>query len=197
MNTLIVTEYRINVWKNSYYVKSNLFTIIKRYAASFGKISIISRTESKEITDRDFNITEYVDSVISVDLPRSLLYFNYPVICDAVSRADLVIGRFDSIVSCRAASAAKKMGKPFYAELMADAWDGYWNHGLIGKVLAPYMFFETKRAVKKAKYALYVTEKYLQKRYPCPGKSINASNVKIDSVLEESLKHRIDKIKGE
>ena len=53
-----------------------------------------------------------------------------------------------------------------------------------------------KRAVGNAQYALYVTERFLQGKYPCHGLSINASNVKIQQVSDNVLDARIKRIKN-
>lgn len=69
----------------------------------------------------------------------------------------------------------------------------FWNYSLKGKFLAPFLFFAQKRLIKQAKYVIYVTNQFLQRRYPTNGKSINASNVELlsmqESVLNNRLKH--------
>lgn len=48
------------------------------------------------------------------------------------------------------------------------------------KILTPVEAFKLRHAMKQSQYSLYVTEKFLQSRYPSPNKSISASNVEID-----------------
>lgn len=197
MNVFIATEYRIIECRGHLYVYEKLATILKRYYTHFGKLTICTRVyKSGNIDTKLIDVSEFIEKVISVTLWRTFLYLETRAMAKAIKDCDLVIGRFDSIVSCRAALLAKKYNKPFLAELMADAWDGYWNHGTLGKILAPYMFFATKKAVAKADYAIYVTDEFLQRRYPCKGESINASNVNITTMDAECLDKRIEKIKA-
>ena len=79
-------------------------------------------------------------------------------------------------------------------ELVGCAWDSFWNHGLAGKILAPYLFMRTKREVKRAPFVVYVTSEFLQKRYPTRGVNTNISNVKLNKQNPEDLARRIEKI---
>lgn len=56
------------------------------------------------------------------------------------------------------------------------------------------MEYEVKKIVKKASFAIYVTEKWLQNRYPTEGKSTHASNVILKEVDENVLVKRLKKI---
>ena len=78
---------------------------------------------------------------------------------------------------------------------MGCAWDAYWNHGLVGKMAAPYVFAKMKQTVYHADYALYVTNEFLQKRYPCKNSSVAASNVQLVEVSDDVLSKRIERIK--
>ncbi|WP_206214670.1 glycosyltransferase family 4 protein [Adlercreutzia sp. ZJ242] len=99
------------------------------------------------------------------------------------------------MIAYRAARLSFKRDVPVLVEAMGCAWDAYWNHGLYGKIVAPYMYFEMKYIVSKARYVLYVTERFLQERYPCSGKSCHASNVDIKINNDLVLKDRLKKLK--
>ena len=194
MKIMIATEYRINCVHGKYYVYGKLYSILKRYYNAFGPILLCSRVVNAPLDNKCYDITEMVFKVEPLKLADTFFQLNKGVLEHDVKECDLIIGRFDSIVSCRVSSIARKMSKPFLAEIMADAWDGYWNHGIVGKLLAPYMFYATKKAILNADYAVYVTKNYLQRRYPCKNKSINASNVFISQPDERILDLRLKKI---
>ena len=198
MTLFLATEYRLVLSNNRYYAYSKFATILKRYYNNFGEIVICTRINTvTSVSDEKLqDITSCISKVIPISLLKTLLHLENRRILENMAKCDLVVGRFDSIVSCRAASCAKKLKKPFLAELMADAWDGYWNHGLLGKIIAPYMFYATKAAVKNANYALYVTREFLQKRYPCAGYTTNVSNVLITGMNDEDVKKRYKKIES-
>ena len=80
-------------------------------------------------------------------------------------------------------------------EVGGCSWDSYFNHSLTGKLIAPYMYFSQKISVKYASYATYVTEKWLQKRYPTKGVSINASNVYLDEFNNSVIDARLQRYK--
>ena len=105
-----------------------------------------------------------------------------------------MIGRLPSIIGYRAFDCAHRMNKKYMSECMGDAWDSYWNHDFFGKLIAGYMFIKMKSVVKKSDYALYVTENFLQSRYPNANQTIHASNVVIKEVSDEVLKNRIEKV---
>lgn len=115
-----------------------------------------------------------------------------------ISSVDIVIVRLPSILGSMAFYEAKKLNKNCIVEVVGCAWDALMNYGkdLKGKILAPYMFFRTKRIVKNAKNVIYVTEKFLQKRYPTKGNNIGCSNVNLEKVDEKILEERIQKIKN-
>ena len=90
---------------------------------------------------------------------------------------------------------AKKYGKPYLIVVCGCPWDALWNYDWRGKILAPKAYFTLKRIMKDAPYSIYVTDEFLQKRYPTNGKSIGCSNVNISTGMEGVLEKRLDKIK--
>ncbi|MBQ9375900.1 MAG: glycosyltransferase family 4 protein, partial [Ruminococcus sp.] len=70
----------------------------------------------------------------------------------------------------------------------------YWNHGMLGKLVAPYMYYKTRSIIGKADYVYYVTTKFLQKRYPTKGKTVCCSNVVLEKVDDSVLYKRLEKI---
>jgi glycosyltransferase involved in cell wall biosynthesis len=113
-----------------------------------------------------------------------------------IDQADCVIVRLPSPLGNLACDICRKKNKKYAIEMVACAWDGYRHHGhWAGKIVAPYMFLQTKKQCKKANRVLYVTSQFLQKRYPTKGISTNASNVMINESSNDVLVNRINKIK--
>jgi len=111
-----------------------------------------------------------------------------------MQNCDYLIIRLPSHVGNLAIQMARKMNKPYLVEVVACPWDAFWNHSLKGKLVAPFMYFATKKRVKNAPYSIYVTNEFLQKRYPTKGKSVNCSNVALKEFDDNILKARLDKI---
>ena len=112
---------------------------------------------------------------------------------DAINKVDLVFIR-GGIIAALASRICRKAGKPYLAEAAGCAWDEYWNHSYIGKIIAPYMEYQSKKTILDARYVVYVTEKWLQNRYPTNGESTYASNVILQDIDEDSLYRRLEKI---
>lgn len=87
--------------------------------------------------------------------------------------------------------------KPYLMEVINCIWDSYWNHGIIGKIVAFPNYVLQRQAIKKAPYSLYVTEKFLQNRYPSNGKSEGVSDVFLSNdISDEILLQRQERIEN-
>ncbi|WP_300954422.1 glycosyltransferase, partial [uncultured Clostridium sp.] len=114
---------------------------------------------------------------------------------EVVREADCCIIRLPSIIGFLAVEECIRQNKPWAAEVVACCWDSLWNYGNIkGKVLAPIMYALNRKYIKKAKNAIYVTDNFLQKRYPCNGKTAVASNVCISMPKQSVLENRFKRI---
>jgi glycosyltransferase involved in cell wall biosynthesis len=100
-----------------------------------------------------------------------------------INKTDIVIIRLPSEVGYIAADYLEARSIPYGIELVGDPWDALWYHG---SPLGKFRAFSSKRKVKKHMYKshnnIYVTNRYLQKKYPSSGNSFVASNVVIEKV---------------
>jgi glycosyltransferase involved in cell wall biosynthesis len=196
MKTVMATDVTLFVCGERYFYASQVSTILKRYYEYFGKLTICGRTiQTDEVPCSHEEVTDMIDGVLSVQSLGKILVGSYDKkIRRLIYNSDFVICRCPGIIAQRVANIAKKVGKPYFAECMGCAWDAYWNHGLVGKAIAGYMFLNMRRAVYHANYALYVTSEFLQKRYPCKNESVHASNVLIECADEAVLQKRQKRI---
>lgn len=197
MSVFVATDIRLTCCDGRLYVVDAVSTIFRRYVDNFGKLVVCCRLVQSDDPEKKEDVTDLIEEVIPVGgLVSAFTGKAKRKIKLKMRDCDLVIGRFHSIFGCLAADCAKSLGKPFFAEVMGDAWDGYWNHGITGKLIAPFIFLKTKQAIKNADYALYVTSEFLQKRYPCKNPSVGVSNVRIESVDPQVLEQRLEKIRN-
>lgn len=112
-----------------------------------------------------------------------------------VKECDGVIAR-SSTLGFMAAKAAEKFKKECLIEVVGCIWDALWNHSFKGKIIAPFMFILYKYWISKAKFVIYVSNEFLQKRYPCKGYTIGCSDVVIPSVSESIIEKRLNKIEN-
>lgn len=108
-----------------------------------------------------------------------------------------VIVRVPSSSGTIAADYCHKIGKPFLAEAIGCPWDSLWNHSLKGKIMAPSAWECFRRVMRNAPYSVYVTNEFLQRRYPTRGVTAAISDVELrpmePSVLQARLAHIRDR----
>ena len=198
MKVLIATDITVFVKNNHIYAQSKHSIILKRYYENFGRIILCSRFKRlDENPDKLNDITSFIDSFIRFSSLNSLFTKKYRrQLCDTIKIIDLVVCRCPGLVSFYCFDIARKYKKPILSEAMGCAWDAYWNHGFVGKVLAPFMFIKMKKVIKDSDYATYVTNQFLQKRYPRSKSFISASNVLLNdfsqSIIDNKVNHYLN-----
>lgn len=118
------------------------------------------------------------------------------IIHSHIEKADRLIVRLPSLIGYMSIRAAIRMKKPYLVELVACPWDDYGNHSLKGRLFAPLAYAINRKYIKKASYVLYVTNNYLQKRYPTKGNSIGCSDVALTTYSDDIISRRLAKIEN-
>ena len=108
-----------------------------------------------------------------------------------------VIVRVPSSSGTIAADYCHKIGKPFLAEAIGCPWDSLWNHSLKGKVMAPFSWENFRRVMRNAPYSVYVTNEFLQHRYPTKGITAAISDVELRPMEQSVLDARISHIRNQ
>lgn len=198
MNGLFVYDGPISKIKNEYYGVALNNEMFQRYKKLVDELKIAVLVKERE---------EIADKLSVIDIPFITEIIKLPnrkfkninkakqTLEDSIKNADIIIIRLPSLYGNYAANVARKLKKPYIVELVASPWGTLWGHSLKGKIVAPYMWYITRKNVKKAKYLMYVTAKYLQKYYPNRFKSIGLSDVQLKENEEEILKNRMKKNK--
>lgn len=112
----------------------------------------------------------------------------------AVRRADVVVARIPSLTSRLAVRWARKLGKPYMIECVACNWDALWNHHWKAKLSAPWYFLMQRVVVWESPYVVYVTEEFLQRRYPTQGRQVAISDVQLQPTSDAVLDRRLERI---
>ncbi|KYG30596.1 glycosyltransferase family 4 protein [Alkalihalobacillus trypoxylicola] len=197
-----------HVFKES--LDGNLYTagsfnneVWKRYLNHFDEIIVAARLDSKKVEaiNKYNNFDLHQTSFLPIpSLSGPIAQFKnkseaIEKIKKALIESDALIARLPSEIGNLSIGIAQEMGKPFAVEVVACVWDALWNYGkLQAKIYAPIAFNKMKRAIYNAPYAIYVTNDFLQERYPCSGKIENVSNVEIKDVMEASLEKRLESL---
>ena len=186
--------------KDAYYTSGSLNNILfQRYIDLFGEVSVFATVrparrnddglvnEHSKVTNVRLSLVEKRNNLFHIFKSRHKLK-------TLISEHDCVIVRMPSIYSIFATRYARMFEKPYLIELVGCPWDALWNHGWKGKMFAPVMWFATRLMVKRASYVVYVTDDFLQQRYPCDGEVIGCSDVALLSFDETVLQRRLQKI---
>ena len=173
--------------------------LYERYSYIASDITFMMRTKPVS-GERKFTLVPH--SIRVVDVPNFKSPSRYlsnkriaqGIVREEIQNTDFVILRSQSSIAQLALPYIKEFKKPYIIECVGCTWDSYWNHGLLGKAIAPYMFLKTRNAIKNAGYVYYVTNEFLQKRYPTKGKTVSCSNVVLDPLNESTLSNRLNRI---
>jgi glycosyltransferase involved in cell wall biosynthesis len=177
--------------------------VLQRYTNVFEEVIILSR---QKILEDNYNNLTLASSprVRFVEIPnfkkiKNLYLINMAkkIIQNELKGANALIARLPSSIGNLAVKEAEKKGVPHLLEVVACPWNSLWNHGKVGKIIAPIAYAKMKSYVKKAPYVLYVTNNFLQRRYPTNGLSTNCSNVNLKKIEVKSLTDRINKIEND
>ena len=194
----------INVNDEEMYSIDFGYEVWKRYLNVFDKITVCTRQENKE----NINLKKYkkssgdnVEFKLNKDYKSPLQFYKQDKkvknhVKKIVEENDACIVRLPSTMGILAAQECIKQNKPWAVEVVGCCWDSLWNYGNIqGKIAAPIMYLLTRYYTKKSSYVIYVSNEFLQKRYPNNNFTMGISDVNIESIEQNVLERRLDKIK--
>lgn len=189
--------------KNNYYGNALNDDVFKRYEYIANEISTCIRVRpiaDYEKTDRlkKINTSKYkVIECPNISSGKGFLFNKKKlrnVLYREIMQSDIIIIRLPSFIGNEAVTICNKLNKKYLIELVGCPLDSLGNCRIKGKIIAPYMYIKTKINVKNAPWVLYVTNSFLQKRYPSKGNQIACSDVVLNENNAEILKKRIEKI---
>ena len=186
--------------KNNYWGQTLTYDFFQqRYLPIFDEMIISTRVKNKDKSNnKGYKITNGENVTVLpityyMDIPDAIKNRNKIIseINKIVANVDCLIVRMPSVLGMFAIHSANKYNKKVIVEMVACAWDGYMNHARIGgKVLAPIMYLLTKKYIKKSQYVIYVTNEFLQRRYPNSHNNIGCSDVVIEDVDETYINNK-------
>lgn len=194
MKILLVTAQVIEDTGSTYRCTTNLFDILKRFRY-LGDIYICSEKfnghNSHTKIEKDLDgIIKYGNITFLKKDYIKMSSANKALIEPLAANSDLLISYGSSLDLLK---IARKHDKKFMSFVVSCAWDAYWNHGWKGKLIAPYKFIRSRYTIKHSDYVLYVSNQFLQNRYPTYAKyQAGCSNVKINPMDDATLTKRIE-----
>lgn len=199
MKLAFIFDTRFIKYDGDYYCTNlSIELLSRRYLTVFDEMVIVGRC--KEVSESPVgkyvkaNNEKITFNCIPDEIPiNRIINFkkNSKHIESIINECDAIICR-----GWRGSFISKKMEKNYLIEVVNCAWDSYWNHGILGKVVAPIIYLLRRCSTYSAPYVLYVTQKFLQKRYPTKGRSAAISDVRLDEFDDVVLANRIKKIES-
>lgn len=164
--------------ENDVYVESVFdYSFYSRYLSAFEDVYAIVRAEKVDYPPQGSKKASGAN-VHFLCLPPSKgvkqFLFNYcenrRLIKRYLQEFECAIFRVPGVVSNMVMSIFGGMGKSYAIEVVVDPWE-YFAKGTIQGITRPFVrrkwTRDLRRACKKARGVSYVTEKYLQQKYPC------------------------------
>ncbi len=175
----------------------------RRFLPYFEHVTVVGRKKKlgeNETGVLDVSSGRNVEHVLLPNIHSPLKRFTksgrmYKKIKDQVERADAVVIRGPVDFGMMAARAARACGKPYAIEMCGCAYDrAFYKSDMVGKLYAPFKYRRAQKMVMHADAVMYVTENFLQARYPTNGLEDYASNVEISMPPDHVLENRMARI---
>ena len=170
------------------------YAFFKQYLSHFSQITVIARGEEVDavgemtLSEGDGVSFIFLESVASLKSFMGLRKKHSQTIEELIERHDVVIVRVPSEFGLMGASAAHKLEKPCIVEVVGSAWDVMWYYGgWKAKLYAPFFFRRVKQCIARAPFVSYVTQAFLQEKYP-PSSALETatiSDVRLPEMGEE------------
>jgi glycosyltransferase involved in cell wall biosynthesis len=188
--TLSKGQYHNSVWQR-YLDHFESLTVVGREGGTFyGDIKALNTASRDNVS---FDLMPDTNSLSGIVLKRKKVKESIRLL---VADHDIIILRGISEIGSLAYKEAKRQGKFIAMEMVACAWDELWYHGSIkAKLYAPYRFLKGRMMAKNADAIIYVSQKFLQNRYPSNASiQAAASNVQIDANSMENYTNTNNKL---
>jgi len=205
MNILFVTDNIFLTKAGKVYSNELPYVILKRYVKVFSKVTVLARAcEAEEVNSLPLASGEGIEFIFLESISTLKSFFGLrrhhtKYVKDLLSEHDGVIVRVPSELALMTMEIAYERDKKCLVEVVGSAWDVMWNYGGIkAKIYAPFLFLRTKNSIRKMAYVSYVTEHFLQEKYPAShqARMIGISDVELPDTDKKLLARRIQKIEN-
>ncbi|EGQ8316077.1 glycosyltransferase family 4 protein [Vibrio cholerae] len=195
----------IKVGENYYSPGKLDYSKMQLYIDLFGAVNIVARYQEKMQVPNGYLIANgenvNVIGMPNLSTPKGVLarFHAKKTINEIVSNHQYIIARLPSEYGILSLNVAKNLNKTVLVEVVADAFDClYYQKSILKKIYAFILDARVRKVIKSCQYISYVTNKYLQLKYPASKNaySIGISDVNIQSVrcVNKHLHNNIYKI---
>ena len=179
MKLLVVADghYYIDKQGNCYVESVFDYTFYARYLSVFDEVYALVRAEQVETVPQNCKIASGPNvHFLPIPPSRGVKQFvkNYfasqRLIKDYVKQCDCAVFRVPGVLANMALPIFAKTEKPYAIEVVVDPWEYFAkgiNSGLVRPIVRRVWTHSLKKMCLEAPGVSYVTESYLQKKYPC------------------------------
>lgn len=186
--------YSMKIWERYLAISNSLTIITRRDRNSYTKSEAVKRfnwVDTNQISCIQVNdIYSSLRSFFDIKLRKE----RKAIIKKQIKVADALIVRLPG--AGWIIKFAKTIKKPCLVEVVGCPFDALWNHSWKGRILAIPSSLKLKYTMRKATHSIYVTNKFLQRRYPTKGLQIGCSDVQI-SIADQNNKLDVKEIINE
>lgn len=178
----------------------------ERYLRWFKRVTVVGR--AGRVKGRDTKRLNRIDSpgLAVVTLPNLSGITVYirnlsrarKTLSTLIQNHDAVIARLPTQLGLEAVNLGLVANKVVAVELGGCSWDNLMAYGTLkARMLAPISFWQMRSAVAQAPWVSYVTQQYLQRRYPAAqgARVVACSNVELPPPDRKPLEQRLKRIK--
>ncbi len=201
MNVIYIQDQEIDYFKGKYYhSKSEHF--FSRFLAGMNDEDTLTVyagihvVEDEKIVEKYKDITNPKIKYVQIPEFRKLgnVFSIFNQIKNIMKSVDFCYLR-SGIAASFAAFYCNRLHIPYMAVVNEDIYRNTKSHSkFIVRLSAIPLGFMTRYMIKNAQYAVYVTQSYLQQRYPCNGKSLGCSDIESLELNDTNLEKRLYKI---
>ena len=188
MATLFVHDHVFSCYGSEYYSEGKLtYTTWSRFLDHGEDVTVVGRVQHVFIKSKGLNISSGIGVTFSCIDKVGILDRIFPAridcfLYDLIEKHDYIVCRLPSFLGLRAYNIAKKLRKVVLVELVGCIFDALINHGSVaGKLLAVFEYRKIRMALSKSENTIYVTNSFLQNRYPSKTEGFPISNVELVS----------------
>lgn len=204
LSALFVHDHIFISNNNNVYSDKLPYNTWKRYLKHFSSITVFSRVlnisvlNNKQSLSSGANVAfEFANNINNFRSLFGQRHSQKVKLYELIANHDVIIARLPSEYGLMAIDLAASLNKRCVVEVVGCAWDAFWNYGnWKAKIYGIIFTIRMRKAVKSSKYISYVSQEFLQKRYPANKNAltVSVSNVEIPTVDDSVLKERLKKI---
>ncbi len=201
MITTFFQDIRLKCDENgNYYANGSLSnSVIERYLKYTNRFIIVSRKEKIDSNEgKKYDLLKNTKLEFLSINKLSLSMFigkDFKSIKEIIKKSNRIIVRMPSFIGIPAIIEARRQKKKCLIEMVGCPFDALWFHGNpIFKIFAIPTMIVNKLLIKNNEYVTYVSNIFLQNRYPCKNKSYAIADVDVN-ISTDYLKDRKEKIR--